>query len=286
MIRRLALVALVLLACGAKFAAAANCTISATNIVFGNYTASKVDVTGTLTVHRNPNASYNIGLNAGTSAGAGVNNRSMTGSSTLSYALYSDAGRSTNWGDTSGTGWVSGTGNGSDQIINVYGEIPANQYPTPGTNYSDLITATISGANFSTVTSTFTVSAIVLSACSLSATDLAFGIYSGTQIDSTSVISITCTNTTTYNVGLNAGTATGATVTTRRMTGPGTAQLNYKLFSNSARTINWGNTVATDTLAGAGSGATQSLTVYGRLPAGQYVQPGTYADTIVATVTY
>ena len=56
-------------------------------------------------------------------------------------------------------------------------------------------------------------------------------------------MTVTCTNTTTFNIGLNAGTATGATVTTRKMTGPASATLNYKLFRDSARTQNWGNTV-------------------------------------------
>lgn len=88
------------------------------------------------------------------------------------------------------------------------------------------------------------------------------------------------------NVGLNAGTATGATVANRSMTGPASTLLGYKLFSNSARTINWGNTVGADTVAGSGTGLAQSLTVYGQIPAGQYVKPGSYTDTITATITY
>ena len=62
--------------------------------------------------------------------------------------------------------------------------------------------------------------------------------------------------------------------------------MGYRLFSNSGRTTNWGNTVGTDTVAGTGSGAVQSLTVYGQIPAGQYLRPGNYADTITATITY
>jgi len=89
-----------------------------------------------------------------------------------------------------------------------------------------------------------------------------------------------------YNVGLSAGLATGATVTNRSMTGPASALLGYKLFSDSGRTINWGNTVGINTVAGVGNGASQSLTVYGQIPAGQFVRPGSYADTITATVTY
>src|SRR5262249_56597254 len=99
-------------------------------------------------------------------------------------------------------------------------------------------------------------------------------------------ITVTCTNTSPYNVGLDPGTATGATVTTRKMSGPGGALLAYALYQDAAHTKNWGNTVGTDTVAGTGNGNAQSLTVYGQVAAGQYVTPGAYADTITATITY
>jgi spore coat protein U-like protein len=62
--------------------------------------------------------------------------------------------------------------------------------------------------------------------------------------------------------------------------------LGYKLFSNSGRATNWGNTVGTDTVTGTGTGNSQSLTVYGQVHAGQYFKPGSYTDTITATITY
>jgi len=103
---------------------------------------------------------------------------------------------------------------------------------------------------------------------------------------STSTITVTCTNTSPYNVGLNAGTAPGATVTTRKMSGPGGALLAYALYQDAAHSINWGNTVGTDTVAGTGNGNAQALTVYGQVGAGQFVTPGAYVDTITATITY
>ena len=80
----------------------------------------------------------------------------------------------------------------------------------------------------------------------------------------TSTTTVTCTNTTPYNVGFNAGTAPGATVTTRKMTGPGGALLAYALYQDAAHTINWGNTIGTDTETGTGNGSGQTLTVYGQ----------------------
>ena len=66
----------------------------------------------------------------------------------------------------------------------------------------------------------------------------------------------------------------------------GAGLLNYALFSDVSRTLNWGKTVATDTLAGTGNGSAQSLSVYGRVVASQFVSPGSYTDTITATITY
>ena len=139
-----------------------------------------------------------------------------------------------------------------------------------------------------TATNTFAVSSTVQATCIISATPMAFGPYAGVQLDSTSTVTITCTNTTPYNVGLNAGLGItpAATVTTRKMTGAVGVFLNYAMFSDAGRSTNWGNTVATDTVAGTGNGAAQPITVYGRVPAGQFVAPGSYTDTITATVTY
>jgi spore coat protein U-like protein len=104
-------------------------------------------------------------------------------------------------------------------------------------------------------------------------------------INQTSTIQVQCTNTTPYNIGLDAGTATGATVTTRKMTN-GAATVSYNLYSNAGMTTNWGNTVGTDTVSGTGNGASQSYTVYGSVPAQTTPAEGTHTDTITITVTY
>ena len=74
-----------------------------------------------------------------------------------------------------------------------------------------------------TVTTTFQVTANVQATCAISATSAAFGSYTGVIADTTSIVTVTCSNTTTYNIGLNAGLGTGATVTSRAMTGPSSA---------------------------------------------------------------
>jgi spore coat protein U-like protein len=149
-----------------------------------------------------------------------------------------------------------------------------------------LLTAPVHAA---TTTTTFPVTATVQTACSVSANPLNFGNYdptSATPLDATTTLSALCTIGTSYTVGLNAGTASGATVTTRRMTN-GANTLNYALYRDAGRTNNWGNTPGTDTppATTAPVGAS-SLTVYGRVPAGQNVPAGGYADTITVTLNY
>lgn len=141
-----------------------------------------------------------------------------------------------------------------------------------------------------TTTDTFQVTATVLGSCSVSATDLAFGNYtptSGTALDQTSTVSVTCTTGTTYDVGLNEGLNPGVGgVTARRMVYDTNKFLAYALYSDIGRITNWGNTPPTDTVAGTGNGAAQDITVYGRVAINQYVTAGAYADTITVTVTY
>jgi spore coat protein U-like protein len=130
------------------------------------------------------------------------------------------------------------------------------------------------------------VSATVQAACTVTAATVAFGNYTGTAANANSAVSVTCTNATPYTVGLSAGAASGATVNARKMTGPAAGLLSYSLFSDPSRTLNWGQTPGSDTVAGTGSGAVQALTVYGQAPAGQHPAPGLYTDTVVATITY
>lgn len=139
-----------------------------------------------------------------------------------------------------------------------------------------------------TTTSTFSVQLTITASCIISsASSLSFapsGVIA-TAINQTSTVQVQCTNTTPFNIGLNAGTATGATVTTRKMTS-GSNTISYSLFSNAGMTTNWGQTIGTDTVSSTGTGAAQSFTVYGQVPAQSTPAPGAYSDTITVTVTY
>jgi len=155
-----------------------------------------------------------------------------------------------------------------------------------------LITAVVlaDAASASTTTDSMAVTATVTASCHIAAgSALAFGSYdasTNTNVDGTATISTTCTNTTTYDIGLDAGLKSGATVSTREMNDGGTNYLPYSLYSDAGRTTNWGDTVSTDTVAKTGTGTAQTTTVYGRIPANTSAVPGSYTDTVTITVTY
>jgi len=139
-----------------------------------------------------------------------------------------------------------------------------------------------------TATTSFTVSATVIGACSISATPLVFGNYNptgGTNLDATTTLVVLCTTGTSYDVGLDAGGGSGASVTSRKMSFLANT-LTYGLYQDAAHTTVWGNTVGSDTVAGTAGLLPTTLTVYGRVPSGQNAPIGVYTDIIQVTLTY
>jgi spore coat protein U-like protein len=252
-----------------------NCTLSITSpLNFGTYTGAQIRSTTPFVVKCNSQAdAWYIPMNAGSGTGGSETERYLTGPNgvELGYEIYRDAAYSENWGDVAGT-YETGTGNYNGTI---YAQLNASQ-PAPSGTYTDTI---------STDTTHFTLTVVIQNACTISANPLSFGNYTGALLDATTNLSVKCTNTAPYTVGLNAGTSTGATVTNRMMTGPGGALLNYSLYSNSSYTTNWGNSTGS-WVSGSGTGAVQTLTVYGQIPANQKRISGTYTDTVTATITY
>lgn len=139
-----------------------------------------------------------------------------------------------------------------------------------------------------TTSGSFTVSATVLAACTVTANNLAFGNYDATAaapLDVSTTLAVTCTNGSPYTVRLDAGTAAGATVTTRQMSS-GVNRLNYALYRDAAHTQNWGVTDGSDTVGATGTGSSIVHTVYGRVAINQYLPAATYTDTITVTVNF
>ena len=138
---------------------AADCSASATSVVFGVYDASlttPTDSTGDLVVSCTYTPSgertvlYTVGLSSGNGTTA-AQRWLASGSASLYYNLYIDAARLVIWGDgTAGSTLVSGSlkpgpGVGNSTRTNeytVYGRIPARQDVDAG-DYSDTIVFTL-----------------------------------------------------------------------------------------------------------------------------------------------
>lgn len=124
----------------------ASCVISSTGpLAFGNQGVlnSAVNASSTLGVQCTSSTPFNVGLNAGATAGATTTTRLLSsGANTVGYKIYSDSGRTSLWGNTVGTDTVSQTGTGAVQNVTLYGQVPAQATPAPG-SYSDTVTVTI-----------------------------------------------------------------------------------------------------------------------------------------------
>ena len=135
-----------------------------------------------------------------------------------------------------------------------------------------------------TATGTLTATADVQASCTISGNTMAFGTYTGTQIDQTGTVTTTCTKGTNFTVTMTSA-QTGGFYQMNTGTGGSVTPLNYKLFKEVARTneITASTVVLTDNNA---SGNPQPVTIYGRLPGPQVANIGTYSGTTTFTVTY
>jgi spore coat protein U-like protein len=150
-------------------------------------------------------------------------------------------------------------------------------------------------ATAATTSQTFQVQLQIVAQCVINSTSAlnfgSAGVLGGaagtTNTDQTTTIGVQCTNSTPYNVGLDAGTTTGGTTSIRLLLNSSTNEtIQYKLYTDAGHSTNWGNTVNTDTVSATGSGATQNYTVFGRVPPQNTPTPGTYSDTVTVTITY
>lgn len=123
-----------------------NCLVNALDIDFGTHgvLTTNIDATGQISATCTVDTPYTIELDGGL-AGAPPAARLMSnGPETVTYGLYQDAARTQPWGDSGTPGsTVSATGTGSTQNFTVYGRIPPQTTPPPGT-YTDTVVVTIS----------------------------------------------------------------------------------------------------------------------------------------------
>lgn len=103
-----------------------------------------IDTQSAIKVQCTSGTPYSVGLGLGIGAGATLAARKMTGpgNATINYNLYRDAAFTEVWGTTAATDTLSGTGNGVEQSIPVYGRVPAQSTSATGA-YSDTVAVAV-----------------------------------------------------------------------------------------------------------------------------------------------
>ncbi len=136
-----------------SLAVSAACTVQATSMDFGTAgTSVAVATTGTITVTCATGVPYNVTLSGGVNYSVcNGAQRVLSGSGPLTciayYELYKDSAHTQVWGDQAngntyplGSG-LTGTGNGSGQVLPVYGLVPIT--PSIAGTITDTVTVTV-----------------------------------------------------------------------------------------------------------------------------------------------
>jgi spore coat protein U-like protein len=133
-------------------------------------------------------------------------------------------------------------------------------------------------------TATFQVSATVIARCNITATNITFpsyDVFDTNDTPATGTVQVNCTRGSAYHVGLD----NGANFSGGRRMRNGTEYLNYSLFSDAGHSVGWTTTATVDgTIAATYPRTPNTHTVYALIPALQDVPPGTYTDSVIASV--
>jgi spore coat protein U-like protein len=311
--------------CGVDRAAATmSCTMTFSTVAFGSFdvlAGSEVDTTGTATVSCTGAAAstayrFCSDVRPGPDAVGNQRNMWMSPSYLAGFNLYYDAAHLNAWGNyiqpyLGGGYQFDLTSNVSGQIsgtVTVYAAAPSGQQTVvPGAYteymasvYNNLLQygSTTSGGSCpvggSTIQVSFYVTGTVITNCNVNGGTLNFGTtsYLTSNIDATATITVQCTNTTPYSLGIDNGA--NASASQRRVSAGGGNYVNYGLYTDAGRSNAWVGTTSSSNCTngtsscylGTGAGSTQNVTVYGRVPPQPEPALGSYSDTVVVTLTY
>ncbi|WJS86521.1 spore coat protein U domain-containing protein [Paracoccus sp. TOH] len=318
---RPAIIALSLLLASAGLARAQSCSFTASDMVLGPVDVlggSPTDAVGNIAISCSAflgllsSIDMRIHLGEGMGGlGGGLRRMTSAGTSTgLGFELYQDAARSVVFGGSYGSHGgqslrLAGASiltllTGSGMNVPVYARVPTGQNTVVPGNYASAFSRNPLDVRVDyrtcnilllcvdrTATFSFTVRGQVVPDCRVEADDLDFGTVGllDQPVDASSQIRVTCTAGSSYDLGLGYGLHGGG-VNDRHMQDLAGNRIGYQLYRDSGRTLGWGQPADGLATTAAGSGAMQSFTVHGRVPAQPTPPPGAYADTVVVTVTY
>jgi spore coat protein U-like protein len=119
-----------------------------------------------------------------------------------------------------------------------------------------------------------------------SSSGIFFGNYSsGSPLNINGTVQFLCTTTTPWTISSNAGTTSGGTIPNRLLAN-GSNTLPYQLYTDSTYTTIFGNGTSGSSFTGVFDNGYKTLTIYGKVPSGNYPLPGSYSDSITITLTY
>lgn len=98
-------------------------------------------------------------------------------------------------------------------------------------------------------------------------------------------LTIHCSGGGKANFVVSLSTGQSNSYASRVMKSGGTS-LNYNLYTTSGRTVIWGDGTGGSSTRTVPRNSTTTLSIFGRIPAGQDVAVGTYLDSISATVEF
>lgn len=257
------------------------------------------------------NAKVCLKLSAGAPDATLLPQRRMTnGALRLNFQAFRDSARTQVHGDGGSSTPIEAVINADnwffgyyyrDVAIPMYGRLQGGQSGIAAGAYSSAMTLNLTGSlttnascnSLNNVVDSLSVAATatVVAACTLATNPLSFGTVNvlTANVDSTTSLGLNCTNGAPWTLRMNGGTVANS-VTARRMGLGGVAPgvINYQLRHTSAAGPLWGDgTAGTAVLTGTGSGSSQTVTVYGRIPGGQPPPPvGTYSDVVTVSVEY
>jgi spore coat protein U-like protein len=140
-----------------------------------------------------------------------------------------------------------------------------------------------------TLNSTFDVQVVLTESCSIDSpnapgTVLDFGTPANLSAPVQQILGllVTCTNGTDFDVALN----NGQNLTRQMRLGATTNYVNYELYTDNTFTTPWPSTVGTPPYAYTGTGAQQTVDIFGEIPSQATPLAGTYTDQIQVTLTY
>jgi spore coat protein U-like protein len=129
-------------------------------------------------------------------------------------------------------------------------------------------------------------------ACTISTTPLGFGTYNvfaTAPVDATATITFRC-GAADHNIRITLDPGMAGSFNPRQMQRPdGSDRLSYNVYRDAGHTQIWGDGSAGTQIYSNGNPPNNvdvTLTIFGRIPAGQDVSVGGYSDTVVATIFF